>query len=37
MNLRASPKDHMQQKESLGGATAKMLTKEPESKKGEVI
>lgn len=37
MNLSASPKDQVQQKEQLWGATIKMLTKEPESKKGEVI
>lgn len=37
MNLSASLKDRMQQKEILWSATIKMLTKELDSKKGEVI
>lgn len=37
MNLNASPKDQMQQKERLWGARVKLLTKELESKKGEII
>lgn len=37
MSLHASPEDQMQQKDRLWGATAKTLTKEPESKKDEII